>query len=318
MTTHPRSLSYTFVKNANLIAIPLLLLCNFSFAQDINQTTNETNPLAELTGFTQTFYYSPGYEARANDIAVFLENAGNFFQEELKFTPQVRMYILAPQHWKDVAAKPVQNVYGFPHNVDAYRLAIATDDNDFWRSFLPQVNQLPAPLAIKVTKAYGKADGSYSMMPFFDLLALHEMGHSYTAQAGLKMQRYWMGELFVNIMLHTYIAEKQPELLPALETFPDMVVNAGSQEYKFTSLQDFETLYPTLGMGPKNYGWYQSKLHSAAKDIYNSGGKMILKKLWDALKNHQEDMTNEAFAEMLTIEVHASVAEVYLKWNANH
>jgi 23S rRNA-/tRNA-specific pseudouridylate synthase len=39
------------------------------------------------------------------------------------------------------------------------------------------------------------------------LLALHEMGHSYTAQAGLKMHRYWMGELFVNIILHTFKAQ---------------------------------------------------------------------------------------------------------------
>ena len=52
-----------------------------------------------------------------------------------------------------------------------------------------------------------------------------------------------MGELFVNIMLHTYVAEKQPELLPALETFPNMVVGGGTADYKFTSLNDFEELY---------------------------------------------------------------------------
>jgi hypothetical protein len=153
------------------------------------------------------------------------------------------------------------------------------------------------------------------MMPFFDLLALHEMGHSYTAQAGLKMQRHWMGELFVNIMLHTYVAEKEPIRLPALETFPDMVVGRGSAEFKFTSLEDFERLYATLGMGPKNYGWYQGKLHSAAKDIYNAGGEEVMVKLWKALKNHQEAMTDEEFINMLEKEVHTSVASVYLKWN---
>lgn len=86
--------------------------------------------------------------------------------------------------------------------------SVSTEDNDFWRSFLPLVNALPPSIASDVAKAYGKTDGTYSMMPFFDLLALHEMGHSYTAQAGLKMHRNWMGELFVNIMLHTYVAEK--------------------------------------------------------------------------------------------------------------
>jgi len=297
------------------INFALLLLYNFSFAQDSANKANDPFPLDQLKGFTQTFYFSPGHEARAKSIAVFMVHAGNFFQQELNFTPKAKLYILAPQHWKDFAAKPLQDVYGFPHNIDRGRLVIAAEDNDFWRSFLPPVDKLPPPMIAQVTKAYGKPDGSYSMMPFFDLLALHEMGHSYTAQAGLKMHRNWMSELFVNIMLHTYIAEKQPELLPALETFPNMVVGGNTAEYKFSSLEDFEKLYATLGMGPKNYGWYQCRFHSAAKDIYNMGGKTVMKNLWTALKKHQQEMTDEEFVNMLAKEVHASVANVYLNWN---
>lgn len=305
----------TLTKSARHLTFALLALCTSSYAQNAEDITTESLPLKELSGFTQTYYYSPGLEARAQNIAVFMENAGRFFEKEIKFTPKAQLYILAPQHWKDIVAEPLRDVYGFPHNIDQSRLAIAGEDNNFWRSFLPPVDQLPPPLAAQVATAYGRSDGSYSMMPFFDLLALHEMGHSYTSQAGLNMQRNWMGELFVNIMLHTYLAERQPELLPALETFPNMVVGAGTAEYKFTSLEDFEALYASLGMGPKNYGWYQSKLHSAAKDIYNAGGKEVLKKLWKALKTHQENMTDAEFSNMLNKEVHPSVADVYLKWN---
>ncbi len=293
----------------------LLLLCNISFAQDAATSDKDTSPLQALKGFTQTFYYSPGQLDRATAIAESIERAGAFFQEEIKFTPKSTLYILAPQHWKAVAAKPLQDVYGFPHNIDHERLVVAAEDNDLWRSFLPPVEKLPAPLAAQISKAYGKPDGSHSMMPFFDLLALHELGHSYTSQAGLKMQRNWMGELFVNIMLHTYVAEKHPELLPALETFPNMVVNGGTAEFKFTSLEDFERLYATLGMGPKNYGWYQCKFHSAAKDIYNAGGKRVLNKLWKALKKHQENLTDDEFVNVLKKEVHPSVANVYVHWN---
>ncbi len=309
---HSKKIEMKSTIHATLV---LLLLCTCCFAQDTAKTKTEPFALEELQGFTQTYYYSPGCEARARDIAILMENAGHYFQKEIRFTPHTTLYILAPEHWKDVAAEPLHDVYGFPHNIDSVRLAIAAKDNDFWRSFLPSVDKLPPPMAMQVTKAYGKPDGSYSMMPFFDLLALHEMGHSYTAQAGLKMHRHWMGELSVNIMLHTYIAEKQPESLPALETFPNMVVDAGTAEYKFTSLEDFEKLYPTLGMGPKNYGWYQSKFHSASKDIYNAGGEKVMKKLWKALKKHQEEMTNQEFINMLKTEVHPSVANVYLKWN---
>lgn len=296
-------------------AIIGLVFCQLSNAQDVNRSANATAALAQLNGFTQKFYYSAGYEERARDIAVFMEQAGNFFQQEVGFTPAATLYILGPEQWKDFAAQPLQEVYGFPHNLDKERLVIAAADNDFWRGFLPPVNQLPPTIAAQVKAAYGKPDGTYSMMPFFDLLALHEMGHSYTAQAGLKMQRNWMSELFVNIMLHTYVAEKQPTLLPALKTFPNMVVGAGSVDYKYTSLQDFEALYASLGMGPKNYGWYQSRLHSAAKDIYNAGGKSVLIKLWAALKKHQEKMTDEELVNVLKTEVHPAVASVYVEWN---
>lgn len=313
-------MAHLSVRNPNKhVLFTLSLLCSFSFlfGQDSTLLTQAGSRLKILPGYTQTINYSEGYKARATDIASFLEIAGRFFQKEIRFTPKTTFYVVAPQDWKAVAAEPLKNVYGFPHNVDANRLVVAAEDNDFARSFLPPVDKLPLPLLQQVKKAYQKSDGSYSMMPFFDLLALHELGHSYTAQAGLKMQRNWMGELFVNIMLHTYVAEKQPELLPALEVFPNMVVTAGTSEYKFTSLEDFERLYPTLGMGPKNYGWYQSKLHVAAREIYNSGGKKVLKQLWKALKKHQKKMTDEEFIDMLKREVHPSVANVYVNWNSN-
>ena len=312
MTTH----SHLQIKNSIIKSIAVMLtLCNVAFAQETHKSANQSSLLEELKGYTQTYYYSQGTVKRAKTIAMIMEKAGTYFQDEIGFTPKTTLYMLAPKHWKDFAAKPFHDIYGFPHNPAPDRLVIALEDNDFWRSFLPQVDKLPSFIAADVTKAYGKPDGSFSMMPFFDLLALHEMGHSYTAQAKLKMHRYSMGELFVNIMLHTYIAEKQPELLPALEAFPNMVVAMGSEEFKFTSLEDFEELYPTLGMGPKNYGWYQAKLHSAAKEIYNIGGKKVLKKLWKALDKHQEEMTNTEFIDMLNKEVQPSVANVYLNWN---
>lgn len=301
-------------KKSVQVAIALFLYSSSVFGQQ-NTVTAAPTPLTELKGYTQTFYFSPGHEKRAKNIALFMEQAGNYFQKEVGFTPKTTLYILAPKHWKDYAVKPLHDVYGMPHNIDRVHLAIAAEDNDYWRSFLPPMEKLPTAMVAQIKTAYGKKDGTYSMMPFFDLLALHEMGHSYTAQAGLKMHRKWMGELFVNIMLHTYVAEKQPGLLPALETFPNMVIGTGTAEYKFTSLEDFEKLYETMGMGPKNYGWYQCRLHAAAKDIYNAGGENVLNKLWKALKQHQEEMTDEAFVDMLKTEVHPSVANVYLNWN---
>src|SRR5690606_32643387 len=214
-----------------------------------------------------------------------------------------------PEHWNKYATFPV---YGMPHYPDSERLIIAAEDNDFWRSFIPPLDQLPPDLANQITKAYSTPDGELSMMPFFDLLALHELGHGFHEQGGLTMQRLWMQELFCNIMLHTYIAENEPGHLPALEIFPEMVVAGGSTGYEFTTLADFEKRYDN--MDPKNYGWYQCRLHVAGKNIYNAGGEGVFVKLWKGLKESKDKMTDEQFASFLNQKVSREVAKVQTDW----
>jgi hypothetical protein len=91
-----------------------------------------------------------------------------------------------------------------------------------------------------------------------------------------------------------------------------MVVAAGSSGYEFTTLADFEKRYDN--MDPKNYGWYQCKLHVAAKHIYNTGGKKTFLKLWKGLKENKEKMTDEQFSKFLKNKVGKDVAKVQTAW----
>lgn len=290
-------------------AIIFIIAAQFVMAQNKNYAE-----LLQLPRYTSEFYYSPGKEKIAKDIAISIESATKYFKEELEFIPKTKIFVLGPEHWKKYAAFPV---YGMPHNIDMVRLAVASDENDFWQSFLPPLDKLPAVLVERIKTAYRNADKSYSMRPFFNLLAIHELGHSYHGQKKINMQRKWMQELFVNIMLHTYVAEKRQDLLPALTTFPEMVVSAGSAEFRYTSLSDFEEKYDDAGAGmtAKNYGWYQCNFHHAAKNIYDAGGKKVLNKLWTALQEHPEKLNDIALVQMLNDKVHPSVADVYRKWN---
>jgi hypothetical protein len=123
-----------------------------------------------------------------------------------------------------------------------------------------------------------------------------------------------MGELFCNIFLHTYIAENEPECLPALTVFPDMVVGAGSSAYPYTFLKDLETHYTAIAQNhPRNYGWYQSKLHIAARNIYDAGGASVSKLLWPALKEKKQ-LNDQELNKLFSLKVHPSVADVMLKW----
>jgi hypothetical protein len=203
-----------------------------------------------------------------------------------------------------------------PHYNDQQTLIVAAEDNPLWKSFIPPMDQLPADFRKQIETVYRNADGNISMEAFFDLLALHELGHAFHIEGGLTMQRNWMSELFCNILLHTYIAENEPEQLPALTVFPHMVINSGTKEFKYTSLQDVQERYNEIGQfHAKNYGWYQCRWHKSAGDIYDAGRKELVLKLWNAFKHQKEKLPDEQLISFMETSVHKSIADMIRNWD---
>ncbi len=270
--------------------------------------------LNRLEGFPTATYYSDGTRAQAEAMASRCANAMNYFKSHLEFTPDVTLLILSPADWSDYTDFPV---YGMPHYTSNSTLVVASEDNDLWKSFIPPVDQLPVNLARQITNTYSDKHGNLSMQPFFDLLVIHELGHAYHFQAGINMQRLWLMEVFVNIFLHTYIAENEPELLPALTTFPQMVVETTKkEELQFTTLQQMEENYNEIGsLHPVNYGWYQCRWHVGSGRVYDEGGLQALKSLWYGLKNQEEVLDDEALIAFLSENTNKSLAEIPLKWD---
>lgn len=259
-------------------------------------------------------YYSPGHQQRAEIIATRIERAISYHKQLLGFKPTVTLVILNEKDWNLYTSKTL--VYGMPHyNEKNKRLIVAAEDNAFWKSFLPSPDQLPESLRQPIQTTYISNNGFLTMQPFFDLLAIHELGHAFHMQGGLTMQRNWLGELFANILLHTYIARQEPELLPALTLFPRMVVAGGTGGFKYTSLQDIHERYDEITRQyPKNYGWYQCRWHSAAAGIYDAGGKNVLINLWDALKTKKEILTDEELVAFLKTRADKSIADMVENW----
>lgn len=272
------------------------------------------NGLVALDGYKTPVYFSAGNQERAEALALRCDNVTDWYNDILGFKPLVTLLILDPQDWSKFTSFPV---YGMPHYKDDKTLVVASADNDFWKSFIPPVDKLPAGLAAQIRETYSDRNGNLSMGAFFDLLAIHELGHAFHIQRGLNMQRKWMAELFVNLFLHTYIAENEPGMLPALTVFPKMVIAGDRSSLKYTSLTDLENRYDEIGQQyPQNYGWYQSRWHSAAADIYDSGGSTVFLDFWNALENHKDKLDKDAdLASFLAGKVHQSVADVLLKWD---
>lgn len=289
-------------------------LCTLLLLSAANVFSQSLDDLNHMKGYKTNTYYSSDTQEQAEKMVILLDNVMSFYKGLVGFEPTVTLLVLSPNDWNKYTNFPV---YGMPHYTNNQTLIVASEDNDFWKSFIPPLDQLPTELAQQISKTYSEENGSLSMRGFFDLLAIHELGHAYHFQGGLTMQRLWMGELFCNIFLHTYIAEKEPDLLSALTVFPQMVVSSTQKtDLKYTTLQELESNYNLIGQQhPNNYGWYQCRWHKAAGEIYDEGGTEIMKNLWMALLGQEKSMDDAAFVKMLSEKVHQSVADVYVKWD---
>lgn len=255
-------------------------------------------------------YHSKGRASRANEIVPRVEKAMTWYANHYGFRPRVRLLILTETDWPHYTSFPV---YGMPHYDDKETLVVAADDNDFWQKNLPDLSAFPDSLAQAARRVYGD-DGS-GMKSFFDLLALHELGHAFHFQAGLQVQRLWMGELLVNMMLHCYVAELESEQLAALTLFPRLVVIRGSKGFPFHSLQQLQDNYELIGKEhPYNYAWYQCRWHKAAAELYDAYGCELVKKTWNWLKQKERIQNDEALIHFFEKGGLTGLADLMRNW----
>ncbi len=258
--------------------------------------------------------YSKDHLADATFVGQLCYGANDYFKETIEpLDVPFQLMVLSQNDWPHYSAPGL--IYGMPHyKGDGKTLAVAAEDNDFWRMQLPDPASIPSPYKELIPVVYN-LNGEISARYFFDLLAVHELGHAWHFAANLNTQRRWLSELYCNIMLHTYIAEEKAEFLGALETIPAYWAGIDAGDLKYTTLKQFEEDYWTLGVeNPFNYGWYQFRFHHAAKLLYDEAGAELNKRLWDFLKNHTDKLSDEELISLLEKEVHPFLAELVRNW----
>ncbi len=274
----------------------------------------QPSELRSLEGYGFDVRYSPGLEARTRAIAGQVASVIEQMAPRLGVTPEVELLVLAEADWADHTRFPV---YGMPHILGGRTLIVAGEDNPMWQGFLPDPASLAEADAEAVRAVYRDASGAPTAAPFFDLLAIHELGHAFTAQGGIEVQRLWLGEFLPNLILHVWAEEAAPELLPALTTLPDLWVAAGPGDHPFTSLAELEANYVRIGQEhPDNYGWYQGRWHQGARRLYDAGGGAMLDRLWEALRDTPEPLDDEALIELLDSRVHPALGSWVRNWDA--
>ncbi|CAN5788378.1 hypothetical protein BH23GEM11_BH23GEM11_16990 [soil metagenome] len=274
--------------------------------------------LVTLPGYAFEVRHSPGLEARTRTMADQVASVLAHMGPRLGVTPEVTLLVLAEANWADHTSFPL---YGMPHILEGHTLIVAGEDNDMWRGFVPDSEALEASHPPEVVAAfrqvYGDGAGGLTGAPFFDLLAIHELGHAFSAQARVRTQRRWMGEFLPNLILHIWVEEQAPKLLPALTLLPDLALEAAPGAHPYTTLAQLEEHYVRIGMEhPDNYGWYQFRWHQGARRLHEIGGGETLDRLWAALRDTPEPLEDAAFLELLDTEVHPALGDLVRNWDA--
>jgi uncharacterized protein len=304
------------VISATLAAFAVLLA--FASGEARSLAPSPALDLRDLEGYAFEVRYSPGLEGRTRAMADQVASVLDRFGPRLGITPEVTLLVLAEAHWADHTPFPV---YGMPHILGARTLIVAGEDNPMWRGFLPDPAALeadhPAEVAAAFRRVYGDGAGGLTAAPFFDLLAIHELGHAFDAQAGVGTQRRWLGEFLPNLLLHSWVEEAAPELLPALTLLPDFGVAAGPGSHPFTTLAELEEHYVRIGQEhPANYGWYQFRWQQGARRLHEAGGSDALDRLWAALRDTPERLDDDALLELLDTRVHRALGDLVRGWDA--
>lgn len=213
--------------------------------------------LGELRGSEVTAYYSDGFQARADSIRILLADSVDFFEDRLGVEQRYDIVLLNERDWSQLTEIP----YGLP-----------------FVSGPPFIVCIPATsdhaLGEAISKALGHRDLGFGQTEdevvnsFIELIGFHELGHIYARSYGLDFPNKWTFEFAATYLAFFYLEENYPEKSRLWQE----VSGALLEELKpaHTSLEKFEELY--VGLGVRNYAWFQIAFLARAVTVYEEVG----------------------------------------------
>jgi hypothetical protein len=273
-------------------------------------TTRIRSVLQPVEGFPFPVLFGAGAGPRAEQIATRLERAHRYLKAVLEFDATLRLLVLPPEDWAEHAAFPL---YGMPHYAQRDTIVVGDEPASFWRGVVRMLDGVLTPAQrAEVETTYGMVDGWIDMSTFADLVAIHELGHLFHEQVPFAFPRLWVRELFANLCVQAYLADRAPEQLPLWTLLPERMMALPVDRVRHRSLDAFERMY--VDVGPENYVWYQFRLAVAAREIYDAAGTDALRRLYRTFVAQENRLTDGQLAELLEAQVHPTVARVMSTW----
>jgi hypothetical protein len=282
--------------------------------------------LPRLSGYAFEVRYSEGTRALAEAAAELASDAYRFLSDLLsQFEPDISLVIVDDHDWPEGGPSFGMPFFSEERGERPGVLVMPAGSGEFWSSMARGIGEEPPEGYARLLAEYPDGAGGLDLQPFVDLLTLHELGHAFEVLGGLRVPTFWLGELFANLALHTFVASQRPARMATLETFS--IVGVGSEplaahlrDEGYTTLDEFELHYPGSDepIGWLNYVWFQCRWQRLAARMFDADGEKALVRYWDCFHEADRpdvDLTNAAsLVPLLTSEVSATLGRAVRDW----
>jgi hypothetical protein len=282
--------------------------------------------LPQLGGYPFEVRYSDGSLLRARAASDIAADAYAYFSRLFAAVePDIAVIVAGEEDW------PGSGPYGLPFFRDGAGeirpgiVVMPAGGGDFWKGIGQDIRDASPRGYAKLLAGYPDGTGGLDLQPFFDLITIHELGHAFEVLGDLRLPTFWLGEIFVNLAMHAFVATKRPASLPTLEVLP--AVGAGSRKLAarmradgYSTLEELEAHYTggADSMDPLNYVWYQHRWLRLVARMFDVDGEEGLVRFWDCFHATDRVSTDEAtaasLAPLLTAEVSPTLGRAVRDW----
>jgi hypothetical protein len=208
-----------------------------------------------------TVFYSPMYRKRAFKIRGTVEEMMKFYEDKFDLKVNLYLAVLTRPHWIQV----VQNPYGIPGVTGSPPVVFmsATTSGAIYFSALRLEDKISKKTIHRINSCGFTFEEGAS--EFVDLIGLHELGHLYTRNFGIRPPKIWLNEFIATYFSYAFLRERHPKLANLWDAMAtDAYIEGMTPKHK--SLEDFERFYS--GVGPDNYAWYQAMFNQRVAEVY--------------------------------------------------
>jgi hypothetical protein len=236
----------------------------------------------------------------------------------VELPPLPPLLVLNPADWDRIALLPQ---YGLAH-VNRTRIVMGTKHSGLWTAVADHAwADLPDADRKRMADVYGTPP---DLGMFADLVIVHELTHltdlpSWLDGADIGKRSWsarvprllWVTELFANIGMQGYIAEREPESLPRLETAFEVLGGTAPSRFPFRRLSEMHSSVATPGTDGTNYVWFQFRLLILATRLWRAAGAAGFQRLHGVL--HGPVLSDQAVFGVLA-ELDPAVADDVRCW----